>query len=240
MLYGAPEPMPTPVASPALFPPFVAQFSVSFDPDEPASLAEQFPNEPLPESLDRAVRGRQVEFLAGRHCARRAIGACAPEHAGTPIPIGANREPLWPAAVVGSITHVRGFASAAVARRSDASGIGLDVELVMADALATDILASIATPDEVAAIAAATGWSTARALTMAFSAKETIFKCLHAQVGRYFDFLEASIDEVDPATGTFRGHLVATLTPGLPAGHQLEGRFEQDERRVATAIVLPP
>ena len=232
--------MPTPVSSPSLFPPFVAQASVSFDPDEPGDLATHFPDQPLPESLKSAVRKRQMEFLAGRHCARRAIGACAPDHAGAPIPIGPGREPVWPAPVVGSITHVRGFASAAVARRSDASGIGLDVELIMTDALALDVLASIATPAELAAIVGATGWSTARALTVVFSAKETIFKCLHAHVGRYFDFLDASIDELDPASGTFQGHLVVTLTPGLPGGHRLEGRFQQDEHRVVTAMLLPP
>jgi enterobactin synthetase component D len=218
----------------------VAQHSVSFDPEEPGELDTHFPGEPLPESLDRAVRKRQMEFLAGRQCARQAIAACAPDHAGAPIPIGSRREPIWPDAVVGSITHVHRFASAAVARRTDASGIGLDVELVMADALAADVLASIATPDEVAAIARATGWTTARALTVVFSAKETIFKCLHSQVGRYFDFLDAAIDEVDPVAGRFRAHLIATLTPSLAAGHRLEGSFEQDEHRVCTAMVLPP
>ena len=63
------------------------------------------------------MRKRQTEFLAGRWCARQALRVCVPESGDIEIAIGHNREPLWPAMVVGAITHADGFASADALRR---------------------------------------------------------------------------------------------------------------------------
>lgn len=232
--------MPTPASSPALFPAFVAQYSLSFDPEDSAELALQFPGVELPASLQGAVRKRQVEFLAGRYCAREALQACAPECAGAAIEVGPKREPVWPPAIVGAITHVQRLASVAVARRADTRGLGLDIELPMDNERARELLESIAAADEVAHLVRLTGWSSAAVLTLVFSAKETVFKCLFPQVGRYFDFRDASVIDLDLARGCFSVRLLRPLTPALPAGHLLEGRFERDERLVCTAMVLPP
>jgi enterobactin synthetase component D len=231
--------MPTPAASPALFPAFVAQYSLALDPEDPTDLVRQFPGIALPGSLNVAVRKRQMEFLAGRYCAREALRRLAPELADAPIAIGPNREPVWPPAVVGAITHVQHFASVAVARASDARGIGLDIERVMADELARSLVKNIAAPDEVAHLVGATGWSIASVLTLVFSAKETIFKCLYPEVRRYFDFRDASVLAIEPGPRRFSARLLRSIGPGWPAGALLEGRFERDERLVCTAMVLP-
>ena len=232
--------MPTPASSPALFPAFVAQYSLSFDPADSTELALQFPGVALPASLEGAVRKRQVEFLAGRYCAREALQACAPECAGAAIAVGPKREPVWPTAIVGAITHVQRLASVAVARRADTGGLGLDIELPMDSERARELLESIAAADEVAHLVRLTGWTSAAVLTLVFSAKETVFKCLYPQVQRYFDFRDASVVDLDLERGRFSARLLRPLTPALPAGHLLEGRFERDERLVCTAMVLPP
>jgi enterobactin synthetase component D len=232
--------MATAARSPALFPGFVAQHSVSFDPDEPGDLAEEFPGVELPEALGRAVRKRQAEFLAARYCARQALAVIAPEHAQAVIGIGRNREPMWPGEIVGAITHVHRFASVAVARRGEAAGIGLDVERIMTEKLAGELCESIAGREELAGLARQTGWSAAVVLTLVFSAKETIFKCLYPQVGRYFDFREAEVLSLDPESGRFAARLLRSLTADLVDGYTMEGRFERDEARVCTAMVLPP
>ena len=70
---------------------------------------------------------RQQEFAAGRLCARRALVALGqPE---SELLRDAGGLPLWPKGVVGSITHSRGIAAAALrlARGPDAL-IGLDLE----------------------------------------------------------------------------------------------------------------
>jgi len=232
--------MPTPVRNPPLFPSSVAQFSLAFDVADSTDLAEQFPGILLPESLGRAVRKRQAEFLAGRYCVREALRARAPEHAETPIEMGQNREPLWPPGIAGAITHTHGFASACVALASDTRGIGLDAERVMTDDLATRLLDKIATNQEIAALTIATGWSVGVALTVVFSAKESIFKCLYPQVQRYFDFHDAKIVAANPAEGRFSARLLTTLTPALVSGYEIEGRFECGDGFVCTAILLPP
>ena len=48
-----------------------------------------------------------------------------------------------------------------------------------------------------------------------FSAKETLFKCLYAEVGRYFDFRDALVDALDAASGRFNVRLLVPLTPRL-------------------------
>ncbi|HTB73633.1 MAG TPA: 4'-phosphopantetheinyl transferase superfamily protein [Polyangiaceae bacterium] len=230
----------SPRSSPPLFPSFVAQHTVTFDPDDPTDLGAQFPGVLLPASLARAVRSRQMEFLAGRLCAREALRACAPERLETVVAIGPRGAPIWPLGVVGAITHTAGFASVAVTRTVHARAVGLDAERILDEKEAGRLLDQIADPDEVSTIARATGWSTATTLTASFSAKETIFKCLFAEVNRYFDFRDAWLEAFDPDCNTFRARLVTTLAPSLPAGHALTGRFSLDAGTVYTAMMLHP
>jgi enterobactin synthetase component D len=222
-----------------LFPAFVAQHTLTFELDQSIDLEQTFPGIALPASLAGAVRKRKVEFLAGRFCARAALRACAPECAEAPISIGVNREPLWPSGVVGAITHTSGFVSVAVSRAVHTRGIGLDAERLMDEEQAVSLLEQIADRLEVSRIVASTGWNAATAVTAVFSAKETIFKTLYAQVNRYFDFRETWLDSFNLGEGSFRAHLVQGLTPNLPAGHALSGRFWLDSGLICTGMVLP-
>ena len=231
--------MPAPLRDPAVFPSFVAQATIAFDEAADGEPERHFPGLPFPASLASAVKKRQLEFLAGRSCAREALKRGAPEDAGHPIPIGENREPLWPAGIVGAITHTHGYASAAIARARHARGIGLDAERWITDDRASGLSAQLANPGEVEAITEATGFSFGRALTLIFSAKETIFKALYPEVRRYFGFHDAALVAADVARGEFTATLLTTLTPGFVEGARLVGRFEQDERLVCTGMVVP-
>jgi enterobactin synthetase component D len=225
--------------NPELFPSFVTRHSVTFDPENP-DLEAQFPGVSPPASMHRAVLKRRVEYCAGRHCVDVALRACSPRHAGVAVPSGSHGEPLWPTGIVGAITHAHGFASVALARTEDARSVGLDAELAMDDRVAGDVLEHIASPEEIADVARTTRWSTAVSLSLVFSAKETIFKCLHREVGRYFDFRDVRFGDVDLGRGVFAAHLVVDLTAFLTAGTRLEGRFERSERWVYTGMVLGP
>jgi 4'-phosphopantetheinyl transferase EntD len=232
--------MPSSISNPPLFPRFVAQHTIAFDADEAAPFALQFPAIALPARLARSVRKRQAEFLAGRFCAREAVRLCAPDLAAVEIGIGPAREPLWPRGIVGAITHTHGIASAAIARATDARALGLDAERILSEDAAAAVLESIAARDEVSAIARTTGWSEAVALTAIFSAKESVFKALYAEVGRYFDFRDARLEAFDAHGGSFHARLLTGLTPSLPAGLGVVGRFSRSSDFVFTAIVLPP
>jgi enterobactin synthetase component D len=229
--------MATPVRSPALFPAFVAQHTLLFDEADPRDVSAQFPGVALPTELASAVRKRQMEFAAGRSCAREVLRHFSPEHAETPIASGPSREPLWPEGIVGAITHTGRCASVAVARARNAWGVGLDAEPWMNPDLALQLADQIAHRDEHAAVVQATGFSFSQALTLIFSAKETVFKCLFPEVGRYFDFLDVAVGSVHSAPGQFTVNLLARLSPLLHAGYHFSGRFEHDNRIVWTGMV---
>jgi enterobactin synthetase component D len=220
-----------------LFPDFVTQHTVHFDESDPRDLGAQFPGVSIPGQLASAVRKRQAEFAAGRYCVREALLRCSPDDADTPIGSGRSREPLWPAGIVGAITHTHRYASVAVARTRDARGLGLDAELWMKADVAANVVDHIADRAEVDAVIRATGFSSSHALTLIFSAKETLFKCLFPEVKRYFDFRDASLVSVDSGRGDFTMKLLVTLTPFLRAGDHFGGRFEHDSRLVCTGML---
>lgn len=235
--------MVVPGSNRPLFPAFVAHHTVVFDREAPSS---SFSEVVIPESIRTAPGRRQMEFRAGRECALRALKSLiqnAPDELSrdmASIAIGPGREPVWPRGIVGTITHTQDLASAAVARTSDASGIGFDIEPVMSEENAAAWMPRIAAPDEVGELARQMEWSPAMALTVIFSAKETVYKCLYPQVRRYFGFRAAAIELADDAHGLFSVRLLETLTPVLVAGRSFEGRFDLRDGVVGTAMVLPP
>src|SRR5579883_1776392 len=216
----------------ALLPAFVAYEETEYTPGDDAPFRDLA----LPAALDRAVPARKTEFLAGRACARRALVRLFPEHAAHAIPIGTDRAPSWPPGVVGAITHAHGLAAAAVARASDALGVGLDVERVVPAEMLDPMLERIALRAELDALLAKTRMDERALMTLVFSAKESIYKCIHPRVGRYVDFQEVLMLDVAPSSGTFTGVLRADLAlPELPRGAHLTGRFALDGDLVRTA-----
>jgi enterobactin synthetase component D len=177
-----------------------------------------------PAHIARSVRKRQAEFFAGRLCARAAMAALG---AGGEVQTGGRREPLWPAGIVGSITHNRNLAGAVVLREGRWRGIGIDIESVVDAATAEGMLGSIVSEREMRLLQAAPGTMPALArLTVAFSAKESFFKAAHAHAGRYFDFDAVEIVGFDPLAGRLQFVLQTTLGDQLRQGERHEVYFD--------------
>jgi 4'-phosphopantetheinyl transferase EntD len=117
---------------------------------------------------------------AARIVARRLIeelgfaGAAALARA----PTGA---PQWPSGLVGSLAHDETFAVAVAAPRNAIAGIGVDVE--PAEPLPEDVVDLVLTPEEARETA---GDRIERRLI--FSAKEAVYKAVHALVGADLDY----------------------------------------------------
>src|SRR6202521_6486244 len=94
--------------------------------------------------LERAVPKRVQEFAAGRLCARQALAKFG--IVDFPIEVAADRQPVWPDLMVGSITHTSGFCAAVVAERQRVIAVGLDSEVV--GDVSTEIWPSICVPTE--------------------------------------------------------------------------------------------
>lgn len=155
------------------------------------------PDDPLPDVERRliadAVPARQREFGTGRILARAALGALAEREqadaalaardggaralAAAPV-IGRHRSgaPRWPDGVVGSITHAPTVRAAAVARRTDHTGIGIDA--MPSRPLPRGVLDAVATPEEVAAADALPLGPGESPDSVLFSAKESVAKAV--------------------------------------------------------------
>ena len=207
------------------------------------ALEEPLPQElaliAMPLELARAVPRRQAQFRAGRYCAMKALEAIDRRFAGHDVRRAASGAPVWPDGVTGSITHTDDFAAAAVAPSVDTASLGIDTERIMSSAQAAQVADLVASEREVAEVCRA-GLSRLEAVTLAFSAKESIFKCLHPITGRYFDFRDVRIDSVDAHGKTFTARLVQTLSPSFRAESTLQGGFEIEAPWVHTGIALRP
>ncbi len=221
--------------NPRLFSDHVVQHSVSFD---ESGMVDDRPWCALPGTFARAVPKRRVEFMAGRWCARVALERRWPNLADCSVGIGMNGEPLWPPDVVGTITHSHGYASAALARSARIGGLGVDSELVMDDGRAASLASTVVSPGEFATLGCGTDWPKALIVTFAFSAKESLFKCLYPEARRCFDFRDVEITEIDVDTLCFTARLLVSLAKSLPAGLSLSGRYERIGARVCTGVLL--
>jgi len=190
---------------------------------------------PHHQQLQKAVISRQAEHLAGRLMARDAL-----IHLGVQatIPaIGSHRQPLWPENVMGSISHNRHIALATVAKMTGdrLEGIGIDIESLIASDHIAEVVDGIIGAAEYAVLTSSS-LSFEIALTLVFSAKESLFKALFAHVGTWFDFSAAHIESISPLTQKFTLRLAEPLSPTLPAGLLFEGQWRWLDNNIVTFI----
>lgn len=181
---------------------------------------ELFPEERA--LIEAAGPKRRAEFTSARVCARRALAQLG--IAAAPILTGAQREPLWPEGVVGSLTHCAGFSAAAIGRTTQFLSIGIDAE--PDEPLREGLLEHISLPRERAQLVRGEGPHWDRLL---FSAKESVYKAWFPLARRWLGFHEAAIT-LEP-DGTFD---VDLLVPGPVRGFR--GRWLARDGLIVTAI----
>jgi 4'-phosphopantetheinyl transferase EntD len=157
-------------------------------------------------AVEKAVDSRRREFFTGRTCARAALVALGRSPVALPQ---AGRRPVWPAGVVGSITHTRGFIGATVARTDAVAGIGLDAE----SGLIRDrgVLEAVLTDEELLDLEALPPAERHVAATLSFSAKEAFYKALPWDLAEGVDFRDVRVGR-HGLTSTF------SPTPGASLG----------------------
>ena len=228
------------MTSPAIMPESVVQVSARVDLRSGAPLETIVPGIRLPRCLRTAARARQIEFLAGRACAVQAISRMNGSPCGTVPRMLRNGAPAFPAGTTGSISHAAGFVSAAVASRSAFEAIGIDSEIIAGGRRASRVARRVATRLELQAAMVHALVDRETAVTMLFSAKESLFKALYPRVRRTFDFLDAHAEAIgDGSSGCLRACLRVTLGARARQGATFEGRFEIGDGYVHTGIVIP-
>jgi 4'-phosphopantetheinyl transferase EntD len=137
---------------------------------------------------------------------------------------GPTREPIWPAGIVGSISHYKGLAVAVVMSTTRCKGIGIDAEAILS-AEAVEAVTRIALDQEEVRYLRESGLDPATAFTLAFSAKESFFKGAFAEVGRFFDFGAVRVLAIDRDRQILRMHVRENLSKVFCIGEILEVHY---------------
>jgi len=172
---------------------------------------------PLHPDEERLVAGaaqkRRRDFALGRACAHAALAQAGCDMG--PIGRAPDGAPIWPAGLVGSITHTQGYAAALVARAADFAGLGVDTERL--GGVTPDLWPRLFTAGEQDYLAQQP--DPGRAATIMFTVKEACHKAGGQRVLRFHDF------QVTLSGDGFVAHR---------QGQEFQGRFAVDEGLVLT------
>jgi 4'-phosphopantetheinyl transferase EntD len=174
----------------------------------------------------RAVPKRRHEFATGRRLAHQLLARLgAPDD---PLLADADRAPIWPVGVIGSISHSHGLCIVAAAKRGASIGLGIDVEQALA--VRPEVWRRVLCDDE-------ERWLRSRPLAeqlplaaVFFSAKEAVYKAQFPLTRARLGFHDVSL-ELDPVRRAFRAK-----TPGFP--RPLDGAYAVGAPWVLTGLVL--
>jgi 4'-phosphopantetheinyl transferase EntD len=212
-----------------LFPPGALAAELR-EPGDPAAL--------LPDERQYhrgAVQKRLQEFAAGRACAHRLLAEFG--FVDFPVKVVADRQPLWPDTLVGSITHTSGFCAAVVATKKSFCAVGMDSEI--AGSVKAELWRGICTPSETAWLHSLPEGEQTAAATLIFSAKEAFYKCQYPLVHERLNFHDATVEPVwGTARGEFRIHANRSIALARHASLPLQGRYLFHEEFVTTGIAV--
>ena len=148
---------------------------------------------------------------------------------------GPGGEPLWPAGVVGAISHSGGLAVAVVGWASEYAGIGVDVEqrLPGLSLRAARLVCRAAEYD----------WAAAdpgpMRRTLLFSAKEAIFKALYPIDEVWLGFGDAEL-RWDAARCAFDAEVLKAAGRGFPVGTRLTVRCGVTASAIVSVTCVTP
>ena len=195
------------------------------------------PEDQLPVTLPEVENyhiNRKEEFFMGRICASEAHRMLLGTELYS-IPRSPNRAPIWPNSVVGSISHNKYWVGAAIAKKEDLLGLGIDIEVMGKTKIS--LSSQIRSEKD---LLTHTHFSDEELLTLIFSAKESLFKALNPVVNIFFGFETAAIKEIDYRNGLFTIELLKDLS--LDFGPQkisiFNGKFAYHKESILTVIEI--
>lgn len=190
---------------------------------------------PWVEKLAKAVDKRKSEFLAGRFCAKQALARLGIEH--FTIEADKNRCPQWPDGIKGAITHSNSRALAAVTRRADVLGIGIDIENIMPEKTMSSVRKAIVQGSENDFLDSEQ-YTACEATSLIFSIKESFFKAAYPSTGHYFDFDAVTVNTLDRSNSRFSLTVNQDLNPQVRPGAQYQGQFIFIEDKVLSLLLI--
>lgn len=167
----------------------------------------------------RAVPKRQHEFATGRRLAHKLLARL--DEADFALLADADRAPIWPEGVIGSISHSHGLCVVAVSPRGALAGLGIDVE--EADAVHPELWRRVLRSEEECWLRARPQAEQQRLAAVFFSAKEALYKAQFPLTRARLGFHDVEL-ELDPSCSTFRARVPGFTRP-LAGAFALEGKW---------------
>jgi enterobactin synthetase component D len=214
------------------------QWTLSFNLDQ--LQADQFLEEEgleLPSSLRFAIKKRQIEFLCGRLCAKSCMESLGYTHPPV-IPTGEDRAPVWPADLMGSISHTDRLATAVVGPAAQIESIGIDIERVIEEATPQMIKHICCDLDELEEISALQKISREEALTLIFSGKESLYKAVYPKLQRFYGFQAARVKAF--GSNRLKIMLVTDLSDTFEQGTSWDLHSRMPSANLIETMVLKP
>ena len=152
---------------------------------------------------------------------------------------GQDRAPVWPAGVLGAITHTgdnnqSGYCGVVVGQSDKILALGIDVE--QAKPLDRPLWFHVLTATERVCLEAVDPASVGMAAKTIFSAKECFYKAQFFLSRRFLGFLDVEI-VLHPRESTFEARLATDAPKDLPLT-RCAGRYVWSNEFVATGIAL--
>lgn len=194
---------------------------VTIDPAEAACIAN-------------AVPQRQTEFHAGRQAVRTAMSKQGVLDQS--VLCHADRSPIWPKGLVGSISHNHQACLAVVGRSSNWASVGVDLE--DDSELNADIIPEICIRAELAWINKLPHQRRASAAKLIFCAKEATYKAQYPLTGVLFGFEHLHI-EISQQTAQFQARFLASAGR-FEKGATLTGRYAHAAGVIVAGMALDP
>ncbi|MFG1174169.1 4'-phosphopantetheinyl transferase [Erwiniaceae bacterium CAU 1747] len=188
---------------------------------------------PLPVRLQKAVNKRRAEYLASRYCLQQAMNTLGITQ--FVLHNDENRAPLWPAGLRGSLSHTHRRLCALLTRRQDLLP-GIDCEQIMGGAHASDMAHMIINSAE-RALLAALELPFSCALTVIFSAKESLYKAIWPEIRRFIDFSAAEVVGWDVKQARLTLRLTRTLSVAFCAGKTFTVAVDLQPETVLTWVI---
>lgn len=179
--------------------------------------------------IEHAINKRQMNFAAGRICAKRALSNIGIEE--YPILMDDKGAPIWPVGIIGSISHATGYCVAVVARAKLGESLGLDVEEVAR--IKESIWLYSFCSEEVVWLRSQSTKSQQWASVM-FAAKEAFYKAQYPLTHSWLGFKDVVVS-IDQYSEEFELSLLGPLKH-WPAGRTFKGRFQFFESYIAAGI----
>lgn len=151
-----------------------------------------------------------------------------------------SRMPVFPEGFVGSISHTNNLAVAAVTNCETIESIGVDLEYLITEESYDVIKRQVLTEAELL-LMPQFPIPKKEALTVIFSAKESLYKLLYPMVERFFDFSAAKVIIIETGKGRwsrFTIQLIDSLNECLSQGLTFQGYYQKYGECIVTLLGL--